>query len=186
MNKIAVTGVGGGVGQSIIKSLQNSGYDIIALDSDHLGTGLYAAPRSHIIPYAADPNYIERVLEICKKEACDLLFPGLDAELPCLAKNRHEFQKIRTTVVVSGEEVIETADNKWLTYRRLKEWGISVPSTQPLEDYIKHPQIPFPIILKPMKGGARSKDVFLVKNKERMDYVSQHYRTGVFRGRPVP
>ena len=34
MYRIAVTGVGGGVGQSIIKSLSNTDFELIALDGE--------------------------------------------------------------------------------------------------------------------------------------------------------
>lgn len=49
---ILVTGVGGGVGQSIIKSLQDTFYPIIGADGEILATGLYAVKKGHIIPYA--------------------------------------------------------------------------------------------------------------------------------------
>src|SRR3972149_10288019 len=99
--KIAVTGVGGGVGQSIIKSLYNTDYSLVGLDGETLGAGLYAVPRAFKIPYAKDPHYIDRLLDICRSENCKILFPGLDAELPFLSKNIEKFKEIGTTVVVS-------------------------------------------------------------------------------------
>ena len=39
--KVAVTGVGGGVGQSIIKALQDTPHQLVGIDSDLLGAGLY-------------------------------------------------------------------------------------------------------------------------------------------------
>src|SRR5690606_12895076 len=105
MYNIAVTGVGGGVGQSVLKSLEGSGYSAIALDGEPLATGLYAANKSHLIPYSNDANYIDVLLDICKKEKVSLLFPGLDAELMPLSLNREAFQAIGTTVVASRPEV---------------------------------------------------------------------------------
>ena len=81
MHTIAITGVGGGVGQSILKSLDNSGYNIVALDGEALAAGLYTAPKSYIIPYSGKPDFIPALLQICEKEKVSLLFPGLDAEL---------------------------------------------------------------------------------------------------------
>ena len=65
MYNIAVTGVGGGVGQSILKSLEGSGYNIITMDGELLGAGLYASKKAYLIPYANSPNFIETLLEIC-------------------------------------------------------------------------------------------------------------------------
>ena len=112
---IAVTGAGGGVGQSIIKSLENTDYEVVALDGEVLGAGLYAAKKSYIIPYSNSPDYIEKTLNICKKEKCRLLFPGLDAELTKLSANIDRFAAIGTTVIVSSKNVIDMCDNKMLT-----------------------------------------------------------------------
>ena len=57
IGKIAFTGSGGGVGQSIIKSLYNTPYDVLALDSEIYGAELPTNAKSHIITYAKNPNY---------------------------------------------------------------------------------------------------------------------------------
>lgn len=162
---IAVTGVGGGVGQSILKSLKNSGYRIICMDADSLAVGLFAAEQAYLIPYASDVNFISRVLEICVEESVDLLFPGMDAELMVFATNVDRFINIGTKVVVSSPQVVAISDNKQLLYDRLHKLGINVPFTASVDDYFIH-NGSFPLIIKQKVGGARSKNVFLVKNEE--------------------
>lgn len=165
MYNIAVTGVGGGVGQSVLKSLENSGYNVIALDGEVLAAGLYASSKSYLIPYASSPNYIDALLEICKKEKIDLLFPGLDAELMPLSLNRDAFKAIGTTVMVSRPEVIEISDNKQETYDKLIAAGAVVPFTFAMENF-EPKEKDFPLIIKQKVGGARSKNIFLAKNKK--------------------
>ena len=160
---IAVTGVGGGVGQSILKSLQNSDYNIVALDGEHLAAGLYASKISHIIPYGNKNNYISRLLEICKKEKISLLFPGMDAELMQLSLNRHLFKEIGTTVIVSRPELINIADDKLQTYEQLVKAGINVPKTYLAESFNRKKNS-FPIILKQKVGGFSSKNIYVIKN----------------------
>lgn len=46
MPDLLVTGVGGGVGQSIIKSLQDTPYSVVGADVELLGTGPYAVPKA--------------------------------------------------------------------------------------------------------------------------------------------
>jgi carbamoyl-phosphate synthase large subunit len=170
--KIAVTGIGGGVGQSIIKTLYDSDYDLVGLDGDLLAAGAYALPKAYKIPYANTEEYIPRLLEICQKEGCKLLFPGLDAELPYLAKNKEKFEKIGTKVVVSPVEVIETSDDKLLTYSALTKAEILVPLTIDFDEYLNGNRsiLPkFPLILKPRLGGARSKNVYKVKDQRYLD-----------------
>ncbi len=189
--RIAVSGVGGGAGQSILKSLQqNNDYEIIALDSEILGTGLYAASQSFIIPYSSDSSYIDTVAELCRRENITLYFPGLDAELPVLSDNTEAFAAIGTTLVVSRPDVIELSDNKLATFTKLSELGFTVPLTVDMSSTVVD-DIPFdyPFILKQRQGGARSKNLFLVKSKEELcsivkeglhisDYVAQEYIDG--------
>lgn len=172
MFNIAVTGVGGGVGQSILKSLDNSGYNVIALDGEVLAAGLYASSKSYSIPYASSPDYIEALLEICKKEKIDLLFPGLDAELMPLSLNSDVFKAIGTTVMVSRPEVIDISDNKQETYDKLITAGVVVPFTFPMEKFIPKEE-DFPLIIKQKVGGARSKNIFLTKTQKDWKMVKE-------------
>jgi len=174
--RIAVTGTGGGVGQSIIKALQPTNYEIIPLDGEPLGGGLYSAKRSYLIPYAKEPTFIDRLLEVCQKEECKLLFPGLDAELSILSQARDRFAAIGTQVVVSSPDVIELSDDKLLTFSRLSKHDISVPDTVDMAEHLKHGvALPaFPFILKLRIGGARSQDIYLIKNQTMLDDLAKN------------
>lgn len=186
--KIAVSGTGGGVGQSVVKALYQTDYQIVALDGEVLAPGLFAAPVSYQVPYASKPEYIGRLFEILKKENCRLMFPGLDAELPKLAAHREEFQKAGITLVVSSPEVIEIADNKLLTTRFLKQAGLPAPETFDFQDVLDGTaSLPYPYILKPKEGGHRSLNVILIKKPEDLDtlnhlnpadFVAQEYIVG--------
>lgn len=188
--RVAVSGVGGGVGQSIIKALQGTDYEVVALDSEILGTGLYTTSRSYVIPYAKDPHYVDALLEICKKEGCRLLFPGLDAELAVLSEATERFKEVGAQVVVSSPEFIRLSDNKMLTYSSLSDLGIKVPRTIDLAvaDY-KTIDLSFPFVVKKREGGARSQNVYLIDGPDRLeslklqgvkleDFVAQEYIEG--------
>lgn len=170
MYNIGITGVGGGVGQSILKSLDGLGYNLIALDGEILAAGLYAASKSYIIPYASSPEYITRLIEICQKEKIDLLFPGLDAELMALSLNRDAFKAVGTTVVVSNTDVIKISDDKQETYDKLTAAGVTVPFTTSLEKFNPQNAV-FPLIVKQKVGGARSKNIYLLKNIDDLNTV---------------
>jgi carbamoyl-phosphate synthase large subunit len=187
VKKILVTGVGGGVGQSIVKSLQDSDYCVIGADGEASGTGLFAVAKSYRIPYANHPDYVRRIFEICKTENCALVFPGLDAELPVLAREAERFKSINTTLVVSSPDVIEIADDKLATVAFLNQNGFSAPLTFPLTAGVEK-KLPLPMVLKPKKGGARSHGVFLVRDRQELvfrlatldveNYVAQEFLPG--------
>jgi carbamoyl-phosphate synthase large subunit len=190
MTTVLVTGVGGGVGQSIIKSLENSPYEVIGADGEVLGTGLYAVGTGYLIPYASSKEYADRLLDICQREKCQVLFPGLDAELPVLARIRAEMRAKGIMVIVSDPEVITIADDKLETARFLAAHNFPAPKTAPLDEVLSSglESVHFPAVLKPRRGGARSKGVCHVANKmvlshllERLDttnYIVQEHIEG--------
>lgn len=161
---VLVTGVGGGVGQSIVKSLQDTPYTAIGVDGEVLATGLYGVARGYKGLYARDPGYVDRLLEICRAEACALLFPGLDAELPVLAREAPRIRDAGTIPVVSSPEVIAICDDKLATARFLQENGFPTPRTLPLSERVTG-ELEFPFVLKPMRGGARSQGVHVVADE---------------------
>ena len=164
MAQVLVTGVGGGVGQSIVKSLQATPYSVIAVDSDPLATGLYGARRGYTVPVAAESApYVSRLIEIAARERCALLFPGLDAELPVLAANADRLLDAGVRVVVSSAEVVAIADDKLATARFLETRGFPVPHTLLLSE-CRGLEPHRALVLKPRCGGARSSGVFVVRS----------------------
>ena len=173
---IAVTGAGGGVGQSIIKSLYDTDYKVIALDGETLGAGLYAVSISYKIPYANNPEYISTLLNICQQEKVDLLFPGLDIELEILSKNIDKFKEIGTTVIVSDLNVVKISNDKQYMHDCLTKINAAVPFTIPFLQ-AKIEDIEYPVIFKQMVDGARSQNVFLVKNIEEFKSIIQSIKS---------
>jgi carbamoyl-phosphate synthase large subunit len=159
---ILVTGTGGGAGQSVLKSLQHTDHRVIAADGEVLGTGLYTTGKGYVIPYASSPQFVPRLLEICRAESVKLVFAGLDAELPILSAQREAFAAAGVTVVVSEPRVIGICDDKLKTADFLREQGFPFPQTWTLADF-PGDAVPFPLIIKPKEGGARSKGVRVVK-----------------------
>jgi len=184
---ILITGVGGGVGQSIIKSLQESQFRLIGVDGETLGTGLYTVDKAYRVPYAHDPGYVDRLLEICKSEKCSLIFPGLDAELFPIAAHASQFTELGATPVVSTADVIRTGDNKYATALFLQKHGFPAPRTRLVTDNFLD-KLGFPFVLKPLEGGARSQGVYIIQEEQELkfrlstidndNYVAQEYIEG--------
>lgn len=169
MNRIAVTATGGGVGQSIIKALKGSDYEVIALDGERLGAGLYMVPESYLIPYATDNEYLPFLLALCKENKIDLLFPGMDCELLKLSEYWQMFQEIGTKVVISNPDIVRLADDKLATQEWLKANGFPfIKTATQCDSYDKWP-CSKKVFIKPLSGGARSKDAILVEDITRYE-----------------
>jgi carbamoyl-phosphate synthase large subunit len=186
VRSVIVTGVGGGVGQSIAKCLQRGAYLAVGVDADEVATGLYGMQRGYRGLQATGPDFIANLLQICRSESAPVLFPGLDSELRILADNRSSFETMGTTVVVSSPDVIALCDDKLATATFLQEAGLAHPLTldvppEPDDDL-------FPFVLKPRRGGSRSIGVFTCHTRRDFEhalpgidpsnYVLQEYLPG--------
>ena len=176
---ILVTGAGGGAGLSILKSLQDTEHRVIAADGEVLATGLYTTGKGYVVPYATSPAFIERLLEICEIERVRLLFSGLDAELPVLARHRKVFDEHGVTLVVSDERVVQICDDKLATSEFLAGQGLPFPKTCMLSD-LAGDALAFPLVIKPRVGGARSKGVQMVKTSAELRRVRDELDGAMF------
>lgn len=165
MKTIIVTGVGGGVGQSILKSLQGSSYRVVGVDAEATATGLYAVDRAYRVPRASDPAFVDRILEIARKEGAELVFPGLDPELPVFAAAVGRFRSAGIHVSISEPRIVEISDDKLATAQFLEANGFPTPRTLLLSDD-PNDFASFPAVLKPRRGGSRSQGVFVARTRE--------------------
>jgi carbamoyl-phosphate synthase large subunit len=172
--KVLVTGAGAVLGQGIIKCLKlaETKYNIIAVDPGPEAVGLYWADKSYMVPLVSDPAYLESILDILVVENPDILLVGTDVELMIFSQNKTEIEsKFDTHVVVNIPDVIRIADDKWLTYKFLKENGFPYPNSclpETLDTFKKDNK--FPLVVKP-RTGARSVGVQYVQNEDELDHA---------------
>jgi carbamoyl-phosphate synthase large subunit len=167
---VIVTAVGSGLGQSIMKALQNTEYGVIGINSELLGVGLYAAQKSYLGPCANDPGFVDKLIEICVKEDCHIIFPGHDFELIPFSKNIEKFKKNGVLPIVSDSKVVEICGDKLETVNFLKNNNFPSPLTYKLSDYSF--ELDFPLILKKKKQGYASFGQFLVKDRNEFDTIT--------------
>lgn len=169
--KVGITGTGSLIGQAIIKSIKNSSLrdkiDITGFDYFQNTIGSYWCNNNYLLPDLLKPGIFQewksRIIDIIKKEGIEILFIGVDFELPFFAENRKEIeQNTGCHILVSDKRTIDIADDKYLTYCFLKENGLYYPETF-LPGEIESEEIVFPCIIKP-RIGARSRDVSIVES----------------------
>lgn len=139
------------------KELAGEG-SVIATDCSDAAPALYAADRAYIVPRITEPGYIDRILEICKKEKADAVFSLIDPELSLIAKERERFEEVGTKVIVSSYELCETCLDKYSMYRLLKSKGIATIDTYlSKEDFFEaksRGEARYPVFVKPRYGSA--------------------------------
>lgn len=152
--KILVTGAGGPAGVCVIKDLIKR-HEIVATDVDWLSSGLYLANSYCLAPKVDDENFIQKMLDIAKKENVSVVVPTVNEEMIYFAKNLGIFQKENISVVVSNEKSIEIATNKLLTYRFFEK-EIYCPKLYEKDGDKEKIGIVYPCVVKPIKSrGSR-------------------------------
>ena len=93
--KILFTSVGRRV--ELVQSFKNAAkelsidLDVIGADMSKSAPALFFCDEKKIVPSITNPNYIEQLIDICKKESVDCLIPTIDTELIILAKYKNIF-----------------------------------------------------------------------------------------------
>jgi carbamoyl-phosphate synthase large subunit len=176
---ILVTGVGGGsVGEQIIFALRLSKYryKIITVDHNPFSLGLYSADKSYLVPSATEKSYLNKLLEICKKESVKALIPGSDIELLLISQNRDLFQNENILPLINSKDVINICRNKWKTYLFLKNSGFYVPKSYLWNEDSHMNKIDYPVIVKPYLETGGSRFVFIAQNNEELSFFCRYIK----------
>jgi carbamoyl-phosphate synthase large subunit len=115
MKKILVTGIGGVVGQGILRNIRSMGLDVdvIGVNITQVSAGNYLCDRVYEIPYAYDSAYIPSMMKIAQDENVGLIIPSTDYESYYLGASRHEFN---CPIACSPPEVTKFCLDKYLNY----------------------------------------------------------------------
>lgn len=105
---------------------------IVGVDMGIDKTVLQMVDALYQVPRATDPEYVDRLLEICRKEKVDVVMPFMSAELLPLIDRKEEFEAIGTKVSVSDRQSVEITNNKYKFYDFLKDNGLPVPKFAPI------------------------------------------------------
>ncbi len=77
----------------------------------------------------AEERYIQRIEEICKAEAIDVIFPSYDAEVYAFAKNKERLAAQGIVAVVQDYESLTSILDKSLTLAAAEKVGFPIPRT---------------------------------------------------------
>ena len=159
------------------KELKNKG-KVIATDCSELAPAIYEADRYYIVPKIDDKEYLNIILDICKKEKIDTIISLIDPELSLIAKNIEKFKVIGVNPIISDYEKVELCFNKYSMYKFLEENKIKTAKSyiDKNEFYkdLENGKIDFPVFVKPIKGSA-SININKVTTKEQIEALFNQY-----------
>lgn len=155
-------------------------------------SGMFEADQAFVSPPIKSSAYIPFLLELCQTHEIQLIVPLFDMDLSVLSKEKEQFQKIGTHIVVSDTETIENCFDK-LAYSGFSNLEtIQIPKTYTsLEDATKAIQtglLKFPVIVKP-RWGTGSIATSVVENLDALTNTFNHLNAQLgesFLQDPVP
>lgn len=127
---VLVLGVGGNIGQGILKALSicDIPHRVIGACVNPLGVGLYTTDRSYLSPYHDDPHFLTWLLTVCEDEKVDVILTGVEPVLFFLANHADEIRDKTGSIVVTSEpEKLLIANDKYKTCQWLKNQGFPFP-----------------------------------------------------------
>jgi carbamoyl-phosphate synthase large subunit len=168
-----------------IRALNLTG-SVLGVDCSRSAPGAYLVDQFFEVPRCDNPEFLPRLLTVCKQNGVTLLIPTIDTELALYAAHRKDFAEIGTTVAVSSPETIEICADKDATHRWLIEKGLpTVRQTTPESVLHNGKGWTFPLVVKPRRGSASigcakvpSWDALRSLSMERTDLLVQELALG--------
>jgi carbamoyl-phosphate synthase large subunit len=168
---IAVTAVGGGVGQSVLRALRLSSLPLrtIGLDVNPWSAGLYSCDKGYTVPHSGDPSFVDRLLETLHQEKVKIVIPGSDPEVTVISMARERFTASGIFPVTGSAEAVRLCRDKLAGYRFFKERGIPFARTASASEAAAlADEVGFPLIVKPV-GGSASRGIAIAFSKKQLD-----------------
>ncbi len=177
--KILVTGVGGDIGQSLVRCLREAHKNdlVIGCDADPYAAGMGELKKFFQCPWVKEKyRYLEFMTRLISRERPDYLFPTTEPEIEFFDRHRDRFARTATGVIINDSGIIRTFMDKYETAEFLKNNNLPYPRTYLLKDF-RH-GLNFPVILKPKKGCGR-KGQFVVTDQKELDFFRKRLSNAV-------
>ena len=153
---VLVTGIGGNVGQGVLRNIRDLNYTIYLIGTDiaSFTAGNHLCDITYQVPYSYDASYITTIAEIVDKHNVDLILPTTDYEVYYLSLHK---DKIKAEIAVSEPATAKIYLDKYLTYKHHDSLQIAFAKTWLPSEYKNEVS---EIIVKPREGrGSRGIEI---------------------------
>ncbi|MBL7131084.1 MAG: ATP-grasp domain-containing protein [Candidatus Omnitrophica bacterium] len=175
---VMVTGVGGGgVGEQIVKALRMAptAYEIIGGDILPYSRGFQYTDYKYLLPLAKSPDYINKILDICRKHNIKALFYGSEPDLLMFSQHRDKILKDNIFLPINPPNVIDICTKKSETMAFLTGKGFLCPKTEVLQSVDDLGEWKyFPAILKPSVDSGGSAHTFIVQDRKELEVMASY------------
>lgn len=127
MIRVLVTGCGGPASIGVTRSLERTGrYQLVGTDANLIQMSVAETPVRYQVPRADDVRYLSVMERIIRKERIEFVHAQPDPEVAELSLYR---DRIPATTFLPSHETVALCQDKYASYSRWLEAGITVPRT---------------------------------------------------------
>ena len=131
---------------------------VFATDMQLTAPALVDADVPLQVPAIYSADYIPSLLDIVRENNIDAVISLNDLELPILSEAKAKIEALGARVIVSDEQAIKVAFDKWETVKFLEKNGLKSPKTfidfEEAKKAIAEGTLGFPLVVKPRWGSA--------------------------------
>lgn len=172
---VLVTALGTVSGTAIAKRLKNN-KDMIIFGADINESDLIYASKE-VDTYTQFPtavnneNYLDFLIDFCKKNKIDVIIPIIDEEVELLTNNQTLFSSLNVKIITAGKKTVDICRDKLITFSYIKDKfpEIYIPTVSLINF---QNQFNLPAFVKPNKGRA-SIDCSRINDEWELEYYKR-------------
>lgn len=138
------------------KEKENGIDKVVGTDCSVYAPALYETDAHYIVPRMTEPNYLDTIIDICRKEKINAVLPLQEDELYLIAAHRKLFTDHDVVPIVSDAETVDLCRDKFAFYEHLKQHDLpAITSANSFEAFLKEQEagtMSLPVFLKPTRG----------------------------------
>jgi carbamoyl-phosphate synthase large subunit len=148
---------------------------IVTADLKKTAPASFLADAAELVPKINDPDYIDKLLDICDRHQIDLLVPTIDTELHLLSLHKQQFRERGVILVISSPATNEICFSKKKTSTFFERIGVKTPKVYELSEVTERN---FPLVLKPDTGSS-SVGLYYIKNRAELNFFANYVENAI-------
>ena len=183
MINVLVTAIGGGGhGDQILKALRLAApgrYHIFGSDTKSERAQAALVEDFVVLPPARDPEYLDRLLEVCRRWEIRVLFHGCEPELTLFAEQREHIEAAGIFLPINTNSLIHLCMDKAALNERLGKLGFAPPRYAVVSNPRDLAEIDwFPLVVKPSIGSGGSANVYIAQTQQELMALAEYLGLG--------